>query len=238
MLIFMQGWEKKKKKEYLLSRPSVQESGIYSFQDDFIWHWPSSLSQEKGTETTSARRQKCILKRPWRHCKVSSPFKGHCEDSVVLGKVTSNHSTTEITTNTTHSYRTCPALSYTSKKKQKTVQKKNEQEHEAVFPDSYIPEVKTNSLYLAYPKSRRGGHLSTAQGLGKSFLTSKALTLGKCTKLASWELKLDPFKPQKDRSFFTESSRGPAPRVPLTNSFGQLFWISLLLDNVDFLACK
>lgn len=40
------------------------------------------------------------------------------------GDTTSNHSTTEITTNTTHSYRSCPALSYTSKKKQKTVQKK------------------------------------------------------------------------------------------------------------------
>lgn len=115
---------------------------------------------------------------------------------------------------------------------------KNEQEHEAVSPDSYIPEVKTNSLYLAYPKSRLGGHLSTAQGLGKSFLTSKALTLGKCTKSASWELKLDPFKPQKDRSFFTEGSRGAAPRVTLTNSFGQSFWILLFLDNVDFLACE
>lgn len=39
----------------LLSRSIVQELGIYSFQVDFIWHWPSRLPKEKGTEAASMR---------------------------------------------------------------------------------------------------------------------------------------------------------------------------------------
>lgn len=193
MLTAMQGCKKrkKKKKEYLLSRPGAQESGIYSFQDDFIWHWPSSLSQEKGAEAASAKMQKCIPKRAWRHCKVSSQFKGH--HRVLLGNVQQTRKVT-----LSQSMAPLKALSYNpflqnnlcciTHFKEETENSAEEiNKNMRLFPQ--IPASQRVKQTLCIWFIHRAGSVGTCPqpdlALGKSFYTAKALTLGKCkTQLA------------------------------------------------------
>lgn len=139
------------------------------------------------------------------------------------GDIISKHGTTESTI--LQSIPTeQPLLYHTLQRRNRKQCRRNQQEHEAVSSDSCIPEGKTNSLYLVYPQGRLSGHLSTARpGSWEELLHSKGSDFGQMQKSASWELKLDPLKHRQ--VFFTESSKGAAPQVTLTNCFGQLFWV-------------
>lgn len=126
---------------------------------------------------TGKRNRSCICqdaemypKKTLEALQGSSQCKGHDEDSVVLGNVQQNRKVTF--SQTMAPLKALPIQSipteqlllyHTLQRRNRKQFRRNQQEHEAVSPDSYIPEVKTNSLYLAYPQSRLSGHLSTAQ---------------------------------------------------------------------------
>lgn len=130
------------------------------------------------------------------------------------GDIISKHGTTDSTTiQSTPTEQ--PLLYHTLQRRNRKQCRRNQQEHEAVSPDSCIPEGKTNSLYLVYPQGRLSGHLSTARpGSWEELPHIKGSDFGQMQNSASWELKLDPPKHRQVSSQKAQRDLHPKSHSP------------------------